>query len=138
MLTGKAPKQVDPSYLRSDNPVIYDEDGEGMTFAVCLAVWTRGGRVTADDGRLHVAGADEAILYLCAATSYNGFDRSPAADGKDPVALAVGVLEAAMRKPYDALVAAHLAEYQPLFRRVALDLGSRGAEILPTDQRIRN
>ena len=35
-------------------------------------------------------------------------------------------------------MAAHLAEYQPLFRRVALDLGSRGGEDLPTDQRIRN
>ena len=75
---------------------------------------------------------------LCAATSYNGFDRSPAADGKDPVALAAGALEAALRKPWDALLAAHLAEYQPLFRRVALDLGSRGGEDLPTDQRIRN
>ena len=138
LLTGKAPKQVDPSYLRSDDPVIYDEDGEGMTFAVCLAVQTRGGRVTAEDGRLRVSGADEAILYLCAATSYNGFDRSPATDGKDPVALAAGALEAALRKPWDALLAAHLAEYQPLFRRVALDLGSRGGEDLPTDQRIRN
>ena len=39
LLTGKAPKQVDPSYLRSDNPVIYDDEGgEGMAFAVCLAV----------------------------------------------------------------------------------------------------
>ena len=139
LLTGKAPKQVDPSYLRSDDPVIYDDEGgEGMTFAVCLAVQTRGGRVTSDDGRLRVSGADEAILYLCAATSYNGFDRSPVTDGKDPVALAAGALEAATRKPWDALLAAHLAEYQPLFRRVALDLGSRGGEDLPTDQRIRN
>ena len=78
LLTGQAPKQVDPSYLSSDNPVIYDDEGgDGMTFAVCLAVRARGGRVTADDDRLRVADADEAIITLCAATSYNGFDRSP-------------------------------------------------------------
>ena len=111
----------------------------GWAFAVCLAVRTRGGRVTSDDGRLRVAaGADEAILGPLRTTSYNGFDRFPATDGKDPVALAAGALESALRKPYDALLAAHLAEYQPLFRRVALDLGSRGGEDLPTDQRIRN
>jgi alpha-L-fucosidase 2 len=139
LLTGKAPKQVDPSYLRSDNPVIYDDEGGGgMAFAVCLAVRTLGGRVMAEDGRLDVAGADEAIITLCAATSYNGFDRSPTTDGKDPVALAAGALEAATRKPWNALLAAHLAEYQPLFRRVALDLGAQGSEDSPTDQRIRN
>ena len=109
-----------------------------MTFAVCLAVQTRGGRITAEDGRLRVSGADEAILYLSAATSYNGFDQSPVTDGKDPVALAAGAVEAALRKPWDALLASYLAEYQPLFRRVGLDLGSRGGEDLPTDQRIRN
>jgi alpha-L-fucosidase 2 len=123
LLTGQAPKHVDPSYLKSEDPVIYDEaGGEGMTFAVRLAVQTRGGRVAVEDGRLRVAGADEATLYLCAATSFNGFDRSPGLRGKDPVALTEVALTKVADKPYTALLAAHLAEYQPLYRRVALDL----------------
>ena len=65
LLLGQAPKHIDPSYLKSDNPVIYDDEGgEGMTFAVRLAVQTQGGRVAVEDGRLRVADADEAILYL--------------------------------------------------------------------------
>jgi alpha-L-fucosidase 2 len=139
LLTSQVPRHVDPSYLKSDNPVIYDDEGgEGMTFAICLGVRAEGGRVAVEDGRLRVAGADEATLYLCAATSYNGFDRSPGRDGKDPVALAGAALAAALGKSDDALLAAHLAEYQPLYQRVALDLGSRGAADAPTDQRIRS
>jgi len=139
LLTGQAPKHVDPSYLKSDNPVIYDAaGGEGMTFAISLGVYARGGRVTVEDGRLRVTGADEATLVLCAATSFNGFDKSPGRQGKDPAALAEAALAAALDKPFEALLAAHLAEYQPLYRRVALDLGSRGAADVPTDQRIRN
>jgi alpha-L-fucosidase 2 len=139
LLTGQAPKHVDPSYLKSDNPVIYDaEGGEGMTFAICLGVQARGGRVAVADGRLRVTGADEAILLLCAATSFDGFDKSPGRAGKDPVALAAAALAAASSKSYDDLLAAHLAEYQPLYRRVELDLGSRSADGTPTDQRIRN
>ncbi|MDQ1301387.1 MAG: alpha-L-fucosidase 2, partial [Chloroflexota bacterium] len=123
LLLGQAPKHVEPSYLKSDNPVIYDDEGgEGMTFGVRLAVQTRGGRVAAADGRLRVAGADEALLILCAATSFNGFNRSPSYAGKDPAALAGAALAAALGQSYDALLAAHLAEYQPLYRRVALDL----------------
>ena len=38
---------------------------------------------------------------------------------------------------YAALLAAHLADYQLLFQRVKLDLGSSAAATLPTDERIR-
>ena len=64
----------------------------------------------------------------CAATSFNGFDRSPGHEGKDPVALAGASLARRRGNRYDALLAAHLAEYQPLYRRVQLDLGHTGAE----------
>jgi alpha-L-fucosidase 2 len=139
LLLGQAPKHVEPSYLKSDNPVIYDEPGgEGMTFAVQLGVQTRGGRVTIEDGRLHVAGADEALLVLCAATSFDGFDKSPGHAGKDPEALVEAAAAKIAGRRYDELLVAHLAEYQPLYRRVALNLGSRGASGAPTDERIRD
>ncbi len=139
-LTGKAPKQIEPSYLKSDNPVIYsEEDGEGMTFAVCLGVRAQGGQVSVDAGCLRIVGADEATIYLCGATSFNGFDRSPGRVGRDPIATATHALDGAMRKSHEELLAAHLAEYQPLFRRVELDLGRAVAEPeAPTDQRIRS
>ncbi|HTV22768.1 MAG TPA: hypothetical protein VMG12_28960, partial [Polyangiaceae bacterium] len=45
-------------------------------------------------------------------------------------------LDAASKKPYAALLSAHVAEHRRLFRRVALDLGTSPAVALPTDERI--
>ena len=80
LLTGKAPQQDDPQYLNSKNPVVYGE--EGMTFAARLGAQIQGGSIRVDGNSLRVTGADEVLLILCAATSYNGFDRSPTAGRK--------------------------------------------------------
>ena len=136
LLQGKAPQHVDPNYLRSENPIIYGE--EGMTFAARLEVRATGGRLEAAGSTLRVAEADEAVLILCAATSYNGCDRSPAKDGKDPLAGTAQTLAALQGRTYDDLLQEHLAEYQPLYARTVLDLGpsSAAAAALPTGARI--
>ncbi|HUL54965.1 MAG TPA: glycoside hydrolase family 95 protein, partial [Opitutaceae bacterium] len=56
----------------------------------------------------------------------------------NPEALTQQCLAAATRKSFDALRAAHVAENQRLFRRVALDLGVSAAARRPTDERIRD
>ena len=153
LLRGQAPSHVDPSYLQSENPVIYTstdltdqtEDNplksvqsvDSLTFAALLNARVTGGTTTAEGDELRISGADEAVLLLCMATSFNGFDKSPAFDGKDPVACVERDMATILDKPYDALLQSHLDDYQPLFRRVELDLGSLGKESLPTDQRIR-
>lgn len=135
-LTGRAPAHVDPSYYRRPNPVIYN-DREGMSFAAHLAAKPVGGRVWADHDGLHVRGADEVVLLLSAATSFNGFDRSPARDGGDPARVAAGHLRAALTKPYAELKQAHVADHRALFDRVRLDLGPSAApQDLPTDERV--
>jgi alpha-L-fucosidase 2 len=132
LLLGKAPKHVDPSYLHSENPVIYGE--EGMTFTALLATRVTGGVTTAENDRLHIAAADEVVLLLCMATSFTGFDKH---EGLNPVARVTPAMAAIYNKPYATLLQAHLDDYQPLFRRVSLDLGALGNEGLPTDERIR-
>ncbi len=134
LLTGKAPAHVEPSYLKVENAVIYGE--EGMTFAARLGIQLKGGVVRAEGARVWVAAADEAVLILSAATSFNGFDRSPTFDGADPLAIATQTLTAAQPRSFDDLLAEHRAEYQPLFRRVEIKLGDRRAPVIPTDQRI--
>ena len=126
LLTGKAPQQDDPQYLRSKNPVIYGE--EGMTFAARLGIQLKGGSLRVVGETLQVTGADEALLFLCAATSFNGFDRSPTTDGKDPLAITAQTLAAVLPRSFDELLQEHLAEYQPLFQRVALNLGNGAAK----------
>jgi len=137
-LTGKCPAHIEPSYLDSADPVRYADqpDGDGMTFALQLRVVAEGGRVTGDDAALHITGADAVTLLISAATSFNGYAKSPVHDGKDPVALAASYLAAIARESYDILEQAHIADHQALFRRVMLTLDAPITDGVPTDQRI--
>ncbi|HEY9172162.1 MAG TPA: glycoside hydrolase family 95 protein [Verrucomicrobiae bacterium] len=91
------------------------------------------GKTTAEGGKVSVANADEVVLLITAATSYKNFDDVSG----DPEGIVTKQLAAASKKSFAKLRAAHLADYQPLFRRVALDLGQTDAMKLPTDERIR-
>jgi alpha-L-fucosidase 2 len=139
-LRGRAPSHVDPSYLGdTKEPVRHDEGpaAEGMRFTAIARAVVRGGTVRATaEGRLEVREADEAVLLLSAATSFSGFDESPARAGLDPDPRAREPLGPAAARPFAALRDAHVADHARLFGRVRLDLGSPAAE-RPTDERLR-
>jgi len=99
--------------------------------ALCRAV-AEGGTVRADANGLTVTGANAVTLLISIGTSYDDWKSVRG----DAAARARKPLEAAARKSYDALRAAHLADYQPLFRRVTLDLGVTDAARRPTDARV--
>ncbi|MCC9078497.1 glycoside hydrolase family 95 protein [Litorilinea aerophila] len=139
-LRGKAPEHVEPNYRPSDQPIRYaeTEPGEGMTFVVYLQVVAEGGQVQTDEaGILRVMDADAATLYVSAATSFNGYRRSPGLDGRDPEPPARQALAQAIAQPYDGLRQRHMDDHRRLFRRVSLDLGQNEAAALPTDERIQ-
>ena len=139
VLRGKAPAHVDPSYLHSSDPIIYGEgpNAEGMTFDLHVRAFAAGGVVACDGKILTVTNADAVPLLLSAGTSFNGADKSPGREGRDPVAEALRPLKAAQKKSYDELLARHVADYQKLFRRVEINLGENpAAEKLFTDERL--
>ena len=142
VMAGRCPVQVGPSYLGEiENAVVFDErpNSEGMRFEVRLLAQCQGGRMTCDGQALHVQGADAVLLLVSAATSFNGYDRKPGSQGRDPGPLATGDLEKAAQHPFADLLARHQADHQGLFRRVTIDLGSGGpSSALPTDERIRS
>ena len=111
------------------------DGGKGMKFEARLKAIVTGGKVTGSDGAIHVAGADEAVLLLAAATDYV-LDRSKGYRGKDPAAAVERHVAAASAKPFEALRKAHLAEHRRLFRRVSIDLGTTPAARRPTDARL--
>jgi alpha-L-fucosidase 2 len=111
------------------------EGPHGMKFASRLAVLSSDGTLTPDNGKLRISNATEATLLLTAATDY----RMQLPDWRhgDPSEKSQLTLQAALTKNIDAIRAAHIADYQKLFRRVAIDLGSDPAAAkLPTDARI--
>lgn len=138
VLGGKAPKYV---AHRDYEPkqIVYDEDanGEGMNFEIHLKVETEGGSVKSNGKALTIANADAVVIYLTEATSFNGFDRSPGLEGKDPGIEATANMENATGKSYKQLKEAHISDYQHLFKRVFLDLGlDKEVVRLPTNERL--
>jgi alpha-L-fucosidase 2 len=134
VIEGKAPAYV---AHRNHEPrqIVYEPDGEGMTFEVHLRILPTGGSVVAQNDMLYVQDADEVVLIVSAATSFNGFDRSPAFEGIDPAPIARERLATAATLPYETLLDRHLANFREYFDRVELDLGPQLTDY-PTDDRL--
>ncbi len=113
-----------------------DAKGEqrGLRFAAQVMAVTTGGKVTNTDGILTVSDADCVTLLIAGATSYRG------GDPEQLCATSLTNASAAKSAPaaYEALKAASIADYQKLAGRVAIDLGSAGADVdaLPTNERL--
>jgi alpha-L-fucosidase 2 len=144
VLSGKAPAHADPKSHSSKvrPPLVYaDTTGcNGMRFQVRIRAMAKGGQVATDSSGLHITGASEVLLYVAAATSFNGFDKCPDRDGKDEKALATAVLTAAAKQSFAHLYRTHLADYQRFFDRVDFaiaDTTSGQPAALPTDERLQ-
>ncbi len=110
-------------------------DGDGVRYAACLDVVNTGGKVSAAEGKISVAGADEVMLLVAAATDYERFAKI---SRRDVAAAAESDLKFAAEKKYSRLRAAHIADYQALFNRVKMELAAPPSEISakPTPERI--
>ncbi len=91
------------------------------------------GTLSATTDRIDVKQADSVTLLIAAATNFRRFDDL----SQDPESVVKATLAKAARKSPARLLEAHLKDYQPLFRRVSLDLGSSDSMRLTTDERIR-
>ncbi len=141
VLSGKAPAHADPNYVDyNPEPVVYEDPAgcRGMRFQLRVKARHQGGSLAADTAGLHVNGASEVVLYLSAATSFNGFDKCPDKDGKDEAKLARDYLGKAFAKDFDAIRKAHVQDYQRYFNRVSLTLPGTGNPAVnqPTPQRL--
>ncbi|KJF43562.1 glycoside hydrolase family 95 protein [Draconibacterium sediminis] len=134
-LIGKAPKYV---AHRDSEPrqVVYDNfDGEGMNFEIDLKLITKGGNLKSKKNEIGVQGANEVVIIMTEATSFNGFDKSPGFNGKDPSDEAMGNMYQTTKKTYTDLLQKHKEDYANLFERVDLNLGNQLLD-LPTDERM--
>src|ERR1039458_4252103 len=96
-VTGRAPVRISGPVATAN--IEWDEH-KGTTLEALLHVATNGGRVSAGKDTLSVTNADEAVLIVSAATSFNGFDHDPATQGKDPDAIARGYMAKAIMTPF--------------------------------------
>ncbi len=138
VLKGKAPKHVAHRNYEPGQVVYDDQNGEGTNFEVHVKVLLDGGKSTGKDSILSIENSNAATLILSAATSFNGFDKSPGLEGKDPSKKAIADLEAAAKKTYEELLTSHTKDYKSLFDKMTLSLGEKKPEkeALPTDKRL--
>ena len=124
ILIGKAPAHINPSYYNPKGvaPVI-DEDTSGcngMRFQYRIhAKHTDGVVAISKNSELQVKDATQVLLYVTAATSFNGFDKCPDSEGKDENKIATERISKALNKSYAQLLNSHTADYQRYFNRVS-------------------
>ena len=108
---------------------------DGVKFAGRVRVAVKGGKVapTADGKALAVSGADAVTLRFTAATDVADWKTL----GGDPYADCAKTLAETDAKDWEALLAAHLAVWRPLYSRVSLTLPAKpGLAGLPTRERL--
>jgi alpha-L-fucosidase 2 len=137
------------------HPELFDKDGKrkfekqnlygaeinglGTFFEAQLKANQHKGKTEFSDSSIHVTNSSEVVFLLSAATSFNGFDKSPSKDGVDPEKIASRILDKASSISFDNLKSHHQADYKELFDRVTLDLESKtDNDTLSTDRRIEN
>ncbi|MBZ4037418.1 glycoside hydrolase family 95 protein [Flavobacterium sp. 17A] len=141
VLKGKAPSHSDPSYIDyNKEPVIYEDASgcRGMRFELIVKPIVKDSEVTAEGNKLVIKNASEILLFVSAATSFNGFDKCPDSEGKDEHKFAEATIKKAVAKKYDALLKEHKADFQKFFNRVSLKLNEKETSKanLPTDIRL--
>ena len=127
---GDCPYEVSPNYVRDPEPVKYEPPEESRTIAFEGRLGCRtdaGAKVAVDHYGIRIERATEVVFYFAAGTSFAGFDRMPDRAAFPPDRHAAEALRAAMARPWDELVRRHAEDYQALFNRLALRIGSSGA-----------
>ena len=136
VLKGKA--RITSDERRNMKTLIYEEPEAcyGMRFQFRVKAVNKDGEVSHTDSSLVINNASEVVLYIAAATSFNGYDKCPDKDGKDEVKIASGYLNTALQKNYTQILSAHIKDYQKYFNRLSLNLTGAVDPQLPVDKRL--
>ena len=113
-----------------------------LEFAMCLSAKAKGGRVYTMGHTLVVEGADEAVLYFGADSTFRYASADVASwEPRVQDVLAEKItekLERAMAREYGELLAEHEKDYREFYDRVALSLPEKEENAaLPTDERLQ-
>ena len=103
-----------------------------LRFEARMQVQVQGGTGVATKDGIQVRGATSAVLYLAAATSFVNYQDISG----DPGLRCTGILSAIAGRDYETLKQRHTADYQALYKRVAIDLGPDHYRDVDTDKRL--
>lgn len=130
-----------PHYLWAKKSFWYDP-ARGIHFRTIIQVINQAMGMTTieqDGDRLKIKSGNDIVLLIANATSFNGFDKDPVKEGADYKSIVRSRINMASEIGLGALAFNHRNDYQQLFNRVQLDLGTTPDSIakLPTDVQLR-
>lgn len=96
--------------------------GGGVRYACLVKVVNRGGTASAKGDMLEIAGADEAVLFITAATNAKSF---AGRNLDDEITACATDMERVSSRDWNDLLAEHIQDYQGYYRRVSLSLGKK-------------
>lgn len=135
VISGRAAAHIE---FADPAPATYGPDA-GMGFAASFHVQAETGRIATGPDSVTVEQADEAVLFVAAASGYRGWRVAPAAPDDGPVAEVAERLDAVRGRGFVELRAEHVADHQSLYRTTTLQLhcSPDEADLLATDERLR-
>ncbi len=106
----------------------------GLRFESRVRVVCDGGVMRTNGNTISVENANSVTLFLVAATSFKNFQDISADSAKK----CAKDLASVSRKSFETVLAAHLADYRGLFRRVSFGVPPTSRAELPTDKRLES
>jgi alpha-L-fucosidase 2 len=133
VLKGEAPAHVEPNYVDSADPILYDD---GMKFLLQTKVHVTDGTLSFEQDTMKIAAATKIILVTTGVTGFRGWNQELEVDDT--------VLERECQKHFDSIKSFNQCElkkrheqvYHPLFSRVTFSLMSTEQSEIPLDIRL--
>lgn len=103
-----------------------------LTFEARLKVVNNGGELLIKDQKINIVNANQATLYLVAATSFINYQDISG----HPASLCQKYLSNLYGQSYESIKATHIKDFRNLFNRVEIDLGKSEISNRPTNERL--
>lgn len=145
IISGKAPANANPSYYnpKGKQAITYEDINgcNGMRYQYRINAQSKDGAITTTNSDIRIKNATEVLLYIAAATSFNGFDKCPDKEGKDENKITSDLISKAVKKNYSQLYNNHIADFKKYFDRVSFvlkDTTSNNLKTkLPSNERLK-
>ncbi len=136
VIFGNAPGHVDPNYVESSNPIVYQYKNPGMPFCCSMHIDAKDGEVSCVNGKIRVHGAKEIRVILTAADGYCTGTYKIDASVDRCLDSCEQMMEKVRGKTYEELMEAHVKDYSSLFNKSMLYLEGEKIE-LPLNERLK-
>lgn len=137
-LKGCAPSHVEPNYVETENPVIYDMENPGILFELMVKIKETDGIVESDGTDLVICKATKIEVMVVAENGYSGFLRPLQRNRSRIKNKCLCKLEKGKLCTYEELKEQHKKDYGNIFNKLKFTLGGKNNDCLPTDLRLRN